>query len=83
MVKLFFGKIFMKNGCFLGSQKAYHYGVKPFLDEFVDKTIKFIQEENQGPDIVHGHYADGEYVTRELAGFASAAKPVFCHQTRR
>ncbi|MCF6249230.1 MAG: HAD-IIB family hydrolase [Desulfobacula sp.] len=41
----------------------------PFLDEFVDKTIKFIQQESRVPDIVHGHYADGGYVTRELAGF--------------
>jgi sucrose-phosphate synthase len=41
----------------------------PFLDEFVDKTIKFIQKEKQVPDIVHGHYADGGYVALELARF--------------
>ncbi|MCP3941993.1 MAG: HAD-IIB family hydrolase [Desulfobacteraceae bacterium] len=41
----------------------------PFLDEFVDKTIKFIQQEKKVPDIVHGHYADAGYVSRELARF--------------
>jgi sucrose-phosphate synthase len=41
----------------------------PLLDEFVDKTVKFIRKERDIPDIVHGHYADGGYVARELAGF--------------
>lgn len=41
----------------------------PFLDEYVDKTIKFIKKENRVPDIVHGHYADGGYVAKELASF--------------
>lgn len=41
----------------------------PFLDEIVDKTIKFIQREKKVPDLVHGHYPDGGYVTRELARF--------------
>lgn len=39
----------------------------PFLDEFVDKTIKFIQSENDIPDIVHGHYADAGYIVTQLA----------------
>jgi len=39
----------------------------PFLDEFVDKTLKFIKQEGRIPDIFHGHYADGGYVARELA----------------
>ena len=39
----------------------------PHLDEFVDKTIKFIKRENSMPDIVHGHYADAGYVAIELA----------------
>ena len=29
------------------------------LDEFIDKTIRFIDEEDDFPDVVHGHYADG------------------------
>ncbi len=39
------------------------------LDEFVDKTLKFIKVDAGGriPDIFHGHYADGGYVARELA----------------
>ena len=39
----------------------------PYLDEFVDKTIKFIKRENAIPDIVHGHYADAGYVAIQLA----------------
>jgi len=39
----------------------------PHLQEFVDKTIKFIKQENEIPDIVHGHYADAGYVARELS----------------
>ncbi len=39
----------------------------PHLDEFVDKTIKFIRKEKQLPDIIHGHYADGGYVAGQLA----------------
>ncbi len=41
----------------------------PFLDEFVDKTIKFIKAENRIPDILHGHYPDAGYVAKELARF--------------
>ena len=37
------------------------------LDEFVDKTIKFIKSSGRVPDIFHGHYADGGYVARELS----------------
>lgn len=40
----------------------------PHLDEFVDKTLKFIKVDAERiPDIFHGHYADGGYVARELA----------------
>jgi sucrose-phosphate synthase len=39
------------------------------LDEFIDGTIKFIKRENAIPDVVHGHYADGGYVARELSRF--------------
>jgi sucrose-phosphate synthase len=39
----------------------------PHMDEFVDKTIKFIKREKLAPDIVHGHYPDGGYVAMELA----------------
>jgi sucrose-phosphate synthase len=39
----------------------------PHLDEYVDKTLKFIKKENLEPDIFHGHYADGGYVAMMLA----------------
>ncbi len=39
----------------------------PHLDEFVDKTIKFIKRNRAVPDIVHGHYADAGYVAKELS----------------
>jgi len=41
----------------------------PHLDEYIDKTIKFIKRENEIPDIVHGHYPDAGYVAGQLAGF--------------
>ncbi|MBU0996099.1 MAG: HAD-IIB family hydrolase [Proteobacteria bacterium] len=41
----------------------------PHLDEYIDKTIKFIKTEACIPDIVHGHYADGGYVAGQLAEF--------------
>jgi sucrose-phosphate synthase len=37
------------------------------LDEYVDKSIKHIRREDAIPDIVHGHYADGGYVARQLS----------------
>jgi len=37
------------------------------LEEFVDKTIKFIKRNNAMPDIVHGHYPDAGYVAMQLA----------------
>jgi len=39
----------------------------PHLDEFVDKTIKFIRQKKLIPDIVHGHYADAGYVASQMA----------------
>jgi sucrose-phosphate synthase len=39
----------------------------PHLDEYVDKTIKYIKRQNAIPDIVHGHYPDAGYVTMQLA----------------
>ena len=39
----------------------------PYLDEFVDKTIKYIKKTNKVPDVVHGHYADGGYVAGEIS----------------
>ncbi len=37
------------------------------LDEVIDKTIRFIEQEDDYPDIVHGHYADGNYIAQQLS----------------
>ena len=37
------------------------------LEEFVDKTIRFIEGQNDHPDIVHGHYADGNYIAHQIS----------------
>lgn len=39
----------------------------PHLDEYVDKTIKYIKRQKAIPDIVHGHYPDGGYVAMQLS----------------
>jgi sucrose-phosphate synthase len=39
----------------------------PHLDEYVDKTIKYIKRQKDIPDIVHGHYPDAGYVAMQLA----------------
>ena len=39
----------------------------PHLEEYVDKTIKFIKRNDAIPDIVHGHYPDAGYVASQLA----------------
>ncbi len=37
------------------------------LDEFIDKTVRFIEEESDFPDVVHGHYADGNYLAGQVS----------------
>ncbi len=39
----------------------------PHLEEFIDKTIKFIKKQQRIPDVFHGHYADAGYVAMELS----------------
>jgi sucrose-phosphate synthase len=39
------------------------------LEEFTDKTIKFIKSNGELPDIIHGHYADAGYVCSRLTKF--------------
>jgi sucrose-phosphate synthase len=39
----------------------------PHLDEYVDKTIKYIKRQSAIADIVHGHYPDAGYVAMQLA----------------
>ena len=37
------------------------------LDEFVDKTIRFIEKHDDFPNVVHGHYADGNYLAGQIS----------------
>ena len=39
------------------------------LEEFVDKSIKYIKSVGRFPDIIHSHYADAGYVCKELTQF--------------
>jgi len=39
----------------------------PHLEEFIDKSFRFIKLQNRVPDIFHGHYADAGYVAMDLA----------------
>ncbi|MFH1195576.1 MAG: HAD-IIB family hydrolase [bacterium] len=39
------------------------------LEEFVDKSIKYIKSKGRLPDIIHSHYADAGYVCTELTKF--------------
>ena len=39
----------------------------PHLDEYIDKTIKFIKKDGAIPDIVHGHYPDAGYIAMHLS----------------
>jgi len=39
------------------------------LEEFVDKSIKYIKSKEELPDIIHSHYADAGYVCTELTKF--------------
>ena len=40
----------------------------PHLEEYVDRTIKFIKRNKAMPDVVHGHYPDAGHVAMQLAG---------------
>jgi len=39
----------------------------PHLEEFIDRSIRFITSQKKVPDYFHGHYADAGYVAMELA----------------
>jgi len=39
----------------------------PHLDEYIDKTIKYIKRQKRIPDIVHGHYPDAGFVASQLS----------------
>ncbi len=39
------------------------------LEEYVDKTIKYVKSVGQLPDLIHSHYADAGYVSSRLTQF--------------
>jgi sucrose-phosphate synthase len=39
------------------------------LEEFIDKSIKFLKTKNRLPSFIHSHYADAGYICSELAKF--------------
>ena len=39
------------------------------LEEFADKTIKYLKAQNKLPDLIHSHYADAGYVCSQLTKF--------------
>ena len=39
------------------------------LEEFADKTIKYLKAQNRLPDLIHSHYADAGYVCTQLTRF--------------
>ena len=50
-----------------GSQYRSKESLWEYLDEFIDKTIRFIEKEDDFPDVVHGHYADGCYLAEQIS----------------
>ncbi len=50
-----------------GRNYRYKEQLWDYLDEFVDKTIRFIEKQNDFPDVVHGHYADGNFIAGEIS----------------
>ncbi len=41
----------------------------PHLDEFIDKTVRFIKKEGERPDLIHGHYPDAGYICLQLSNY--------------
>lgn len=39
----------------------------PHLQEFIDAALRYIGEQNELPDAIHGHYADGGLVATRIA----------------
>jgi sucrose-phosphate synthase len=48
---------------------TYHHkeALWDHLDEFIDKTLRFIEKEDDFPDVAHGHYADGNYLAGQIS----------------
>ena len=51
-------------GKYIRKEKLWNH-----LEEFVDKSIKYIKVKGRLPDIIHSHYADAGYVCTKLSKF--------------
>lgn len=40
-----------------------------YLEEFIDKSIKYLKAKKRLPDLIHSHYSDAGYVCSELTKF--------------
>lgn len=50
-----------------GNQYRTKETLWPYLEEFVDNVIRFVKEQDEISDVVHGHYADGNYIAQQLS----------------
>ena len=39
----------------------------PYLQEFIDNALRYIRDQGEVPDAIHGHYADGGFVATRIA----------------
>ncbi|MDA0660717.1 MAG: glycosyltransferase, partial [Planctomycetota bacterium] len=39
----------------------------PYLQEFIDNALRYIRDQGEVPDAIHGHYADGGLVATRIA----------------
>lgn len=53
------------------------------LDEFIDKTLRFLDRESDYPDVVHGHYADGNYLAGQISEIYGIPFIATCHSLGR
>jgi len=52
-----------------GPQRYLHKeSLWPYLDMFVDNTLRYLRSIGRPPDLVHGHYAESGYVASCLSG---------------
>lgn len=62
--KLSIVRIRCGGGKYLRKERLWNH-----LEEFVDKSIKYIKSLKRLPDVIHSHYADAGYVCTELTKF--------------
>ncbi|MGN6491526.1 MAG: glycosyltransferase [Agriterribacter sp.] len=53
-------------GSYLPKESLWNY-----LDKFADNAQAFIKSQKDFPDIVHGHYADGNYIAHKISRFCN------------